>query len=59
MARIAVGLVFLAESNEADDIINEVQQQFDIQLLHAQTSYSKLWITKQEPQQENSHEESK
>jgi hypothetical protein len=44
MTRLVVGLVFLANYDEADDIITQIRQQFDIELLHVETSYGKLWI---------------
>ena len=48
MARIAVGMVFLADFDEADSIITKIQSEFNIEVLHVQTSYQKLWITKNE-----------
>ncbi|MBN2065413.1 MAG: hypothetical protein JW771_01205 [Candidatus Thermoplasmatota archaeon] len=47
MMRIGVAMVFLTDPDKADDIITKIQQQFDIQLLYATTSYSKLWIKKE------------
>lgn len=51
MAKIGVGMVFLADYDQADGIITQIQQQFDIEVLHVQTSYQKLWITKNEQQE--------
>jgi len=56
MARIGVGMVFLADYNEADNIINEIQKQFNIEVLHVQSSYQKLWITKTQPQEVDHHD---
>lgn len=56
MARIAVGMVFLADYDQADDIITQIQQQFEIEVLHVQTSYQKLWITKSDHQEGNNDE---
>ena len=51
MARIGVGMVFLSDYDQADDIITQIQTQFDIEVLHVQTSYQKLWITKTAPEE--------
>ena len=51
MAKIGVGMVFLADYDQADAIITQIQTQFDIEVLHVQTSYQKLWITKTEQQE--------
>ena len=53
MARVAVGMVFLADYDKADGIITEIQQRFDIEMLHVQTSYQKLWIIKSEYPEDN------
>ena len=46
MARITVGLIFHADCDEADEIITGIKQQFNIDLVHIQQSYGKLWIKK-------------
>jgi len=51
MAKIGVGMVFLADYDQADAIITQIQTQFDIEVLHVQTSYQKLWITKNEQEE--------
>jgi hypothetical protein len=53
MVKIAVGLVFLAEVEQADEIIKEIQQTFDIDLLHVETSFQKLWIIKGAKEENN------
>lgn len=53
MAKLAVAMVFLADHNQADSIITKIRQQFDIELLHIETSYSKLWIKRDDQQEEN------
>ena len=47
MARITVGLVFHANCEEADEIIAQIKQMFNIDLVHIQQSYGKLWISKE------------
>lgn len=54
MVKKAVAIVFLVESTEADNVVDQIQQQFDIELLHVESSYDKLWITK--PDQEASND---
>ena len=52
MARIAVAMVFLADYDQADVIITEIQQKYDIEMLHVETSYGKLWIKREGRQEE-------
>lgn len=51
MAKLVVGMVFLTDYEKADNIISKIQQQFNIELLHVETSYSKLRITKDLPKE--------
>ena len=51
MVRIAAGLIFLANPLEVDKIISDMQKQYDIELLHVETSYGKLWITRSDRQE--------
>jgi len=46
VARVTIGLIFHAQCEEADEIIAAIQQQFNIDLVHIQQSYGKLWIKK-------------
>lgn len=48
MARITVGLVFHTDCNQVDEIIEQIRQIHDIELVHIQQSYGKLWIKKGE-----------
>lgn len=52
MARLAVAMVFLADHDQADNIITNIQQQFDVEVLHVETSYSKLWIKREDQKEE-------
>ncbi len=56
MAKIAVGMVFLTPFDKADEIINEIQQKYDLEMLHVETSYHKLWIVKKCPKEVISNE---
>lgn len=48
MARVTVGMVFHAEVDKADDIVNEIRGISGMELIHIQQSYGKLWIKKVE-----------
>ena len=51
MSRMIAGMIFSAEYDQIDDIITKIQQRFDIQVLHVETTYQKLWVTKTPPQE--------
>lgn len=49
MSRMIAGMIFSAEYDEIDSILTEIQKQFNIKVLHAETTYQKLWVTKKNP----------
>ena len=51
MAKLVVAMVFLTDCEKADNIISRIQRQFNIELLHVETSYSKLRIVKDIPKE--------
>ena len=38
-------IIFSANPKEIDDIIDQFSKIFDVELIHCETSYSKLWVT--------------
>lgn len=48
MARITIGLIFHSDCNQADEIIEHIRRIPNIELVHIQHSYGKLWIKKGE-----------
>ena len=48
MARITVGLIFHTDCNNVDNIIEQIRHIPNIDLVHIQQSYGKLWIKKGE-----------
>jgi hypothetical protein len=40
-------IVFSAEPDQIDNIIDQFSKNFDAELIHCQASYSKLWIKKE------------
>ena len=48
MVHITIGMVFFADPSEADTIISDIQKQHNIKLLHVETSYGRLWISKKQ-----------
>ena len=38
-------IVFSADHKEIDNIVDQFVKTFKIELIHCETSYSKLWIT--------------
>ena len=44
MVKLVVGMVFMTDYDKSDDIITQIQKQFDVEMLHVETSYSRLWI---------------
>ena len=48
MARVTVGLIFHSDCDQVDNIITALKQQYDIELVHVQQSFGKLWIKKGE-----------
>ena len=53
MVRRNVAMVFSTNCDDADAIITQIRQQFDIELLHVEISYGKLWIQKGDPPEDN------
>lgn len=51
MALKNAAIVFNADHNKIDGIIQSIVDTFEIQLIHCQTSYEKLWITREEPEE--------
>ena len=49
MTRVTVGVVFHTDCNQVDEILELLRQFYDIELVHVQQSYGKLWIKKGEP----------
>ena len=45
MARLTIGVIFHADDKEADEILRSIRQH-NIDLIHVQQSYGKLWIRK-------------
>ena len=46
-------IVFSADPIDMDSIIDQFSKIFDAEIIHCQTSYSKLWITMEEPKEES------
>ena len=38
-------IIFSANPREIDDIIDQFSKIFDVELIHCETSYSKLWVS--------------
>jgi len=53
MARQTVAIVFHVDCSKVDEIIEQIRHNPDIELIHVQQSYSKLWIMKGEPNETN------
>jgi hypothetical protein len=50
-------IVFSANHKQIDTIIDQFSKMFDIELIHCETSYSKLWVTIEKPKEGNNDEE--
>jgi len=48
MAKKTVGMIFHIDCDKADEVIDGIQQDYDINLIHVQQSYGRLRITKEE-----------
>lgn len=49
MSRMIAGMIFSADYDKMDDILTAIQQQFDIHVLHIESTYQKLWLTHKNP----------
>jgi len=41
-------IVFSTHPKKMDSVIDQFTKNFDVEIIHIETSYSKLWITKKE-----------
>lgn len=46
MARVTVGVVFLADIDAVDRLMDDLRHLNSIELVHIEQSYGKLWIKK-------------
>lgn len=46
MARVTIAVVFHADDDAADEILETIRGLYNIDLVHVQQSYGKLWIKK-------------
>jgi hypothetical protein len=51
MANKFAGLVFMADHENIDKIIDSFSKNSDMELIFCKTSYSKLWISEKQPEE--------
>lgn len=51
--KLGVAMVFLCQPEEADKIISSIRENYSIEILHTETSYSRLWIKRTDREEQN------